>query len=129
MKTDLSPYTGRWVALIRGRVVGQGGTPEQALQAAVNTRHKETPKVIYVTMSKPLHFSQIFEQIIDVFPSDIQVYLVGGAVRDVLLSRQIHDYDFILPSGSLKIARLVADRMGGVFFMLDKERETARVIF
>jgi len=129
MKTDLSPYSGRWVALIRGRVVGQGGTPEQALQAAVNTRHKETPKVIYVSMSTPLHFSQIFEQIIDIFPPDIPSYLVGGAVRDVLLSREIHDYDFILPRGSLKIARLVADRMGGAFFMLDKDRETARVIF
>ena len=129
MKTDLSPYAGRWVALIRDRVVGQGGTPEQALLAAGNTRHKETPKVKYVSMSKPMQFSQLFEQIIKIFPPEVNIYLVGGAVRDVLLSRQIHDYDFIIPKGSLKIARLVADRMNGAFFLLDKDRETARVIF
>ena len=129
MKTDLSPYAGRWVALIRDRVVGQGGTPEQALLAASNTRHKETPNVKYVSMPNPMQFSQLFDRITEIIPQEMNIYLVGGAVRDVLLSRQIHDYDFIIPKGSLKIARLVADRMDGAYFLLDKDRETARVIF
>lgn len=29
-----SPYAGRWVALVRGCVIAQGGTPQQALCAS-----------------------------------------------------------------------------------------------
>ncbi len=31
---DEKPYAGRWVACLRGRVVAQGGTPEQTRRAA-----------------------------------------------------------------------------------------------
>jgi len=36
---NTNPYTGRWVAKVRGRIVAQGGTPQQALQAAQKSRH------------------------------------------------------------------------------------------
>jgi hypothetical protein len=49
---DLTPYMGRWVALLGNRIVGQGGTPGQALVAAKSNRYKETPTVVYV----PLQF-------------------------------------------------------------------------
>ncbi len=29
-----SPYAGRWVALLRGKVIAQGNTPEEARRAA-----------------------------------------------------------------------------------------------
>ena len=41
-----SPYAGRWVARVRGRIVAQGGTPEQALHAAQSSRPKEKPEII-----------------------------------------------------------------------------------
>ncbi len=43
-----SPYAGRWVARVRGRIIAQGGTPEQALHAAQLSRHKEKPEIIYM---------------------------------------------------------------------------------
>ena len=53
---------------------------------------------------------------------------MGGAVRDLHLGKPIHDLDFALPVDTIPAAKLVADRLGGAFFVLDPERETARVI-
>lgn len=57
------------------------------------------------------------------------VYLIGGAVRDMLLKRPAHDLDFAMPDGVRRIARRTADALDGAFFILDDERNTARVIF
>ncbi len=58
-------------------------------------------------------------------------YLVGGAVRDALLGRcsGYLDLDFVLPTGSVKIARKIADRCQAGFVLLDAERQIARVVF
>ena len=53
-----SAYAGRWVARIRGKIVAQGGTPEQALHAAQKSRHKEKPEISYM----PIHFSSNLEK-------------------------------------------------------------------
>ena len=123
------PYAGRWVARLGERVVGQGGTPQQALQAAKAARHKETPQVIYVPTTNPFEFSSLLELIRSALPSDTLVYLVGGAVRDALLERPVHDYDFALPGDALLAARRVANKIGAAYFPLDADRGTARLIF
>ncbi len=128
-KPDLRPYAGRWVAVIRGRVVGQGGTPDQAIQAAKMMRHKETPEVMSIPTQNPLAFSPLLDQVRAALPPDIKAYLVGGAVRDAMLGRPIHDYDFVLAKNSLKVARQVAKQMGAAYFPLDLDRQTARLIF
>ena len=46
--TDLAPYAGRWVALVRGRVAGIGWTAGEARLAAKRNRPKEEPDVIFV---------------------------------------------------------------------------------
>ncbi|MFN8455442.1 MAG: hypothetical protein U0401_12375 [Anaerolineae bacterium] len=46
--TDLSPYLNRWIALVRGRVVGVGLTPEQAERAAKRVRPKDKARVVFV---------------------------------------------------------------------------------
>ena len=38
-----------------------------------------------------------------------QVWLVGGAVRDALLGRPVHDWDFAVDQDALGLARTVAD--------------------
>jgi putative nucleotidyltransferase with HDIG domain len=54
---------------------------------------------------------------------------VGGAVRDLLLSRRaVEDLDVTLPSGALDVARSLADRLGGAFVALDEARGVARVV-
>ena len=45
---DLTPYAGRWVALVRGRVAGVGWTADEARLAAKRSRPKEKSRVIFV---------------------------------------------------------------------------------
>ena len=61
-------------------------------------------------------------------PAGLPVYLVGGAVRDLLRGRPVHDLDFTVLGEIRPLARRVADALGGDFYMLDEERDTARVI-
>jgi tRNA nucleotidyltransferase/poly(A) polymerase len=58
----------------------------------------------------------------------VEAYLVGGCVRDWLLGRSSHDVDFAIAGDAVKLARQVADRMGGAFVLLDQERCTGRVV-
>lgn len=121
-----SPYAGRWVALVRGRVVAQGGTPEQALRASQSTRYKERPEIRFM----PVFFNlpPLLEKIINVLPPDAEVYLVGGAVRDLLTNRLSPDFDFAVPSKGISLARSVANALKADFMVLDDERDTGRVV-
>jgi tRNA nucleotidyltransferase/poly(A) polymerase len=56
------------------------------------------------------------------------VYLVGGAVRDALLGKPSHDFDFIVDGDALTVARRLADSINGAFYVLDGTRNYARVI-
>src|ERR1044071_7995333 len=120
-----SPYAGRWVARVRGRIIAQGGTPEQALHAAQISRHKERPEIIY--MPVPFSYSPLIDKVRDVLPNQ-EMYLVGGAVRDILLNRLSRDLDFALPSNGISLARRVANALNADFMVLDHERDTGRVI-
>ena len=125
---EQNPYAGRWIARLGNRVVGQGGSPNQALQAARAARYKETPSITYMPTSKPFEFPEIFERVRSTLPTGLKVYLVGGAVRDILLSRPTHDLDFALTGDVLKLTRQLADRLKGAYFPLDEERDTARIV-
>src|SRR5262245_37104394 len=103
-----SVYAGRWVARVRGRIIAQGGTPEQALQAAQKIRHKEKPEIIYMPAS--YSYSPLVERVRDILP-DQEIYLVGGAVRDMILNRTSPDLDFALPSNGISTARRVANAL------------------
>lgn len=121
-----SAYAGRWVARVRGRIIAQGGTPEQALHAAQKSRHKEKPEIIYMPI--PFSHSPLLDKVRDILP-DAEIYLVGGAVRDMLLNRLSRDLDFALPSNGIATARKVANALNADFMTLDDERDTGRVIF
>lgn len=54
--------------------------------------------------------------------------VVGGAMRDVLLGRPVHDWDFVVERDAMVLARATADRLGAAFFPLDVERDTGRVV-
>jgi tRNA nucleotidyltransferase/poly(A) polymerase len=56
------------------------------------------------------------------------IYLVGGTVRDLVLGRDTHDLDFAVQGSGLELARYIADRLGGYFVPLDRERRTGRVL-
>ena len=59
---------------------------------------------------------------------DTPLYLVGGAVRDAYLRRQITDIDIAVDGDAVSVARRVADRLDGDIYVMDRERGVARVI-
>ncbi|HEY6074476.1 MAG TPA: DUF5678 domain-containing protein, partial [Anaerolineales bacterium] len=122
---EASAYAGRWVARVRGRIIAQGGTPEMALRAARSSRHKEIPEVEYMPLELPL--PPLIEKIRQALPEQ-EMYLVGGAVRDMLLGREAPDLDFAVPTNGRETARSAANRLGGDYMTLDQERDTGRVI-
>jgi tRNA nucleotidyltransferase/poly(A) polymerase len=60
--------------------------------------------------------------------NDEAVYLVGGAVRDAILRRSIHDLDFATEQDGRRLAKRIADKLGGAYYPLDAERGVGRAI-
>jgi tRNA nucleotidyltransferase (CCA-adding enzyme) len=48
------------------------------------------------------------------------VYVVGGAVRDVLLGRKPHELDFVVEGDAVAVARRAAERLGGRVIVHDR---------
>ncbi len=124
----LAPYAGRWVALVEGRVVAQGGTPEQARQAAQRARPKERLTLIFVPMENALFYPPLLERVRRVLPEGVRVYLVGGAVRDALRGRASHDLDFSVRGDARVAARRVADALGAAYYPLHDDFDAGRVV-
>lgn len=57
-----------------------------------------------------------------------EVYLVGGALRDLIAGRQPGDLDFAVSSHACDLARRVARQLQGTLVALDEGRETFRVV-
>ena len=135
---DLHSYVGRWVAIIGDRVAGSGRTPRAARQVAAHNRPKEKARIAFVQLdpagsphlSSRLQLPDSLAPIVEIARENSAdpVYLVGGAVRDAILGRVGHDLDFAVDGNAVGLARIVANRLHGDFFLLDAERGTARVI-
>ncbi|MFC2005149.1 CCA tRNA nucleotidyltransferase [Chloroflexota bacterium] len=59
---------------------------------------------------------------------DIESYIVGGWVRDVLLGRDTADIDFAVSSDALEVAPGVATALGGKYVLLDRVNRVGRVV-
>ena len=59
----------------------------------------------------------------------IQLHLVGGTVRDLLLGKDIEDVDFAVSDSAFSFARKFAGFAKASFVPLDEEHDTARVVF
>jgi putative nucleotidyltransferase with HDIG domain len=123
-----SPYAGRWVALVKGQVVAQGETRDAAFLAARAIRPKEPLELRYMHETLPIFDTLLMRQLRQHLPADIPVYLVGGAVRDAILGREVHDLDFAVSQNALKFARTLADKLSAAFYPLDAENDTARLV-
>jgi putative nucleotidyltransferase with HDIG domain len=125
---DLTPYAGRWVALVRGGVAGVGRTSEEARRAAQLSRPKEKPELRFVTVDdwQSLPILQRLWHLIT--RQNVEALLVGGAVRDGLLGRPVHDLDFVVDGDATALAASVSRALGGALVLLDQERDIARVV-
>lgn len=73
-------------------------------------------------------YSALFNAIRKVVPPSMKIYLVGGAVRDIVLGRKIRDFDFTVEGLVRPIGKNIANELGGAYYVLDDEREMVRVI-
>lgn len=73
-------------------------------------------------------YSALFHAIRKIVPPSMKIYLVGGAVRDILLNRKIRDFDFSVEGLVRPIGKNVANELNGAYYVLDDEREMVRVI-
>jgi len=75
-----------------------------------------------------VYFPEIITRITEFTSPDQPLYLVGGAVRDYLLGHPVKDFDLVGSGDIRKIARHFANQLGGVFYVLDEQRNTCRVL-
>jgi poly(A) polymerase len=59
---------------------------------------------------------------------NIEAYIVGGFIRDVLLGRKTADIDIAVAGDSLKTSAQVANTLGGKYVPLDEANQIGRVI-
>lgn len=78
---------------------------------------------------RPLFWNELVYDLQDRLADDpTPIYIVGGAVRDAYLHRPLHDLDLATPDHAVQLARRIANLMEGDVFVLDSERDVARVI-
>jgi poly(A) polymerase/tRNA nucleotidyltransferase (CCA-adding enzyme) len=79
--------------------------------------------------SFPAPHQKLILNLAELLDPSAEAYLVGGAVRDLLLSRHpLDDLDVTLPAGALDAAQALAASTGGRCFCLDAERGAGRVV-
>ena len=60
-------------------------------------------------------------------PNAPRLYLVGGAVRDAYLRGAIDDIDVAVAGDAIAVARFVTDALRADIYVMDRERDVARV--
>ncbi|MFN2106368.1 MAG: HD domain-containing protein [Candidatus Promineifilaceae bacterium] len=128
---DYSRYQGRWVAILRDRVIADGETAVAAYRAAREIDPAEDFYIDFVEEQRgeKLPFASLLDRVRPFLEQQGRpVYLVGGTVRDALLGRTSHDLDFVVPREAIQLTFRVADAIGAPAYVLDKERDTGRIV-
>jgi tRNA nucleotidyltransferase/poly(A) polymerase len=71
---------------------------------------------------------EIFEILREHLLPDERLFLVGGAVRDLLLGKTPEDVDFVIKGDAKKLSRSVANQVKGAVYQLDDEHAAMRVL-
>jgi len=61
--------------------------------------------------------------------ANVNVFLTGGAMRDMLAGFRIRDLDFVVEGNGLKIAKAVCERTGATLEYVDDARKSAELVF
>ncbi len=59
----------------------------------------------------------------------VNLFLTGGAMRDMLGGFRVRDLDFVVEGNALKVAKAVADASGATTVAVDENRRAAELIF
>lgn len=106
------------------------GSPPAPRGGGRPPRPRATPRSPVVALSDfPPPQQGALRVVADLLGPSGEAFVVGGAVRDLLLSREVvEDLDLAVPSGALALANALARRLGGAFVVLDEARGAARVV-
>lgn len=66
--------------------------------------------------------------LVELAGADRPLWLVGGAVRQLLAAEPLGDLDVAMRSGALALGRRLADRLGASFVVLDESRGAGRIV-
>jgi tRNA nucleotidyltransferase (CCA-adding enzyme) len=61
--------------------------------------------------------------------ANVNVFLTGGAMRDMLAGFRIRDLDFVVEGNALKVAKAICERTGAATISVDENRKTAELVF
>lgn len=61
--------------------------------------------------------------------ANVNVFLTGGAMRDMLAGFRIRDLDFVVEGPALKLAKAICDRTGAKIVASDDLRKSAELLF
>src|SRR5947199_2771186 len=61
--------------------------------------------------------------------ANVNLFLTGGAMRDMLAGFRIRDLDFVVEGNALKIAKAVADSTGAQTVFVDEHRKAVELLF
>jgi tRNA nucleotidyltransferase (CCA-adding enzyme) len=61
--------------------------------------------------------------------ANVNLFLTGGAMRDMLAGFRIRDLDFVVEGNALKVAKAVAEATGAQTVSVDEHRKAAELLF
>src|SRR5579863_6655147 len=61
--------------------------------------------------------------------SNVNLFLTGGAMRDMLAGLRIRDLDFVVEGAALKVAKSICERTGAHMVSTDELRKSAELVF
>jgi len=61
--------------------------------------------------------------------ANVNMFLTGGAMRDMLAGFRIRDLDFVVEGSALKVAKAICDRAGAKTVFADETRKSAELVF
>src|SRR5215472_7448719 len=61
--------------------------------------------------------------------ANVNLFLTGGAMRDMLSGTRIRDLDFVVEGNALKVAKAIGERGEAKVTSTDEERKTADLVF
>src|SRR5437870_2831832 len=61
--------------------------------------------------------------------SNVNLFLTGGAMRDMMAGFRIRDLDFVVEGAALKVAKSIAGRTGAKMVSSDEHRKSAELLF
>src|SRR5215469_1043446 len=61
--------------------------------------------------------------------ASVNLFLTGGAMRDMLAGFRIRDLDFVVEGNALKVAKFLTEKHAGKTIATDEDRKTAELVF